>query len=380
MSTGNKPYFTIDEGNPIAVIYNSRHKDKYIGIDYEEPSEAPDFEDELEMVSDLLAYDVESRRQLSDKEQQILEDSIYEREAPTDKKLKKIYNECIERLDTNINTSIRLPSGIIQPIPTASDDQTDRLYVVGPSGSGKSTFIAMWCTVYSELYPENRIFLFSRKLKDKNIDVIPNLIRVELDKTFEAWLYKPEAEQPIIEPIETIITPNEKDKPIIEPIEPIITAISAETSRKPRKNEILKRHAEQEHKKGLERKDFLDELEYSVCIFDDIDVIGNNVIREEVRKLRDDLLETGRDRDITVIATSHQINNYNLTRKLINEATAVVLFPHSGASDQVKLFLKNRMSLTNEQIKSIMTLPTRWLYIYKNSPRYIIHEHGAIFI
>ena len=64
----------------------------------------------------------------------------------------------------------------------------------------------------------------------------------------------------------------------------------------------------------------------------------------------------------------------------MNESTAIVLFPHAGGHTQVQKYLTNNMMLDKAQIKSIMSLQTRWLYIYKNSPRYIIHEHGAIFI
>lgn len=414
MSSCIKPFFTLNEGMPIAKIYNSQYDDRYLGIDYNDPEDELDIDSELELVSDILSYDDRNRRQISDRDQSILEECIENRTPPKQKHLTHIYDQCLDRLESSTKSTMRVQTGTVQPLPTDLIDQTDRIYIAGPSGSGKTIFIALWCLEYANLFPSNRIIVFSRKKYDKNLDMIPNLIRINLDDTFKEWLYRPEEleeTEPTEESLELKDNLSEIDEPRLlkltndirpEPIQdpkiielppdepkPIESTIKIEEikerpieykPRKMRKSEILKRNIEQEQRKGMVRKDFLDELENSVCIFDDIDVIDNEFIREEVRKLRDDLLETGRDREISVISTSHQINNYNMTRKLINEATGVVLFPYSGAADQVKNFLKNRMSLENQTIKSIMSLPTRWLYIFKNSPRYIIHEHGAILI
>jgi hypothetical protein len=404
--SGNKAYFTLNEGEPIALIYDIKHNTNnepdYLGISFIEPDTENDLEMELDLCSDLLNYNLSDRRQISDREQLVLEECLANRDPPIDKCLRKIYLECLERIEANMTSTFRIQTGVMQPLPTETEDQTDRLYVVGPSGSGKTTFISLWCVEYTNIFPDNKIVLFSRKLSDKNLDDVRGLTRIQLDDNFKEWLYKPQPqpEPPKKEPESKNIElePEQTEKIVEIKEEPMITDISDEeekeqkncepansgsenyNARKLRRCEILRRNVEQEKKKNKTRKDFLDELEGSLCIFDDIDVIGDDFIREEVRKLRDDLLETGRDRDISVITTSHNINNYNLTKKAMNESTAIVLFPHAGGHTQVQKYLTNNMMLDKAQIKSIMSLQTRWLYIYKNSPRYIIHEHGAIFI
>ena len=115
-----------------------------------------------------------------------------------------------------------------------------------------------------------------------------------------------------------------------------------------------------------------------ILIFDDIDTILNKSIVRILRHFRDDVLEVGRHYKITCISTSHIITNFHATRTLINEAQAVVVFPKGGSFGQIRGFLDRYMGFDKELIESIRQMPTRWLYIHKEYPQYIIHEKGAI--
>jgi len=122
----------------------------------------------------------------------------------------------------------------------------------------------------------------------------------------------------------------------------------------------------------------VEEFANQILIFDDIDTILNKGIVKILRNFRDDVLEVGRHFKITCISTSHIITNFFATRTLINEAQAVVVFPKGGSFGQIKGFLDRYMGFDKELIEIIRTLPTRWLYIHKEYPQYIIHEKGAI--
>ena len=86
----------------------------------------------------------------------------------------------------------------------------------------------------------------------------------------------------------------------------------------------------------------------------------------------------GRHYNITCISTSHIITNYVATRTLINEAQSVVIFPKGGSFGQIRGFLERYMGFDKQLIEQIRLLPTRWVFIHKEYPQYIIYEKGAI--
>jgi hypothetical protein len=73
------------------------------------------------------------------------------------------------------------------------------------------------------------------------------------------------------------------------------------------------------------------ELANSVCLFDDIATIANPRVRKITQNVLENLLEQGRHTNTTVICCAHVITNYSQTRRLLNEATSVVIFPKAGS-------------------------------------------------
>lgn len=121
----------------------------------------------------------------------------------------------------------------------------------------------------------------------------------------------------------------------------------------------------------------IDDFKNSILIFDDIDTIMNKSVVKYLRSFRDDVLETGRHFDISIISTSHLIANFLATRTLINEANAIVLFPRGSSFAAVASFLDRYMGFTKKQIRYVEKLPTRWIWFWKEYPKYAIHEKGA---
>ena len=122
------------------------------------------------------------------------------------------------------------------------------------------------------------------------------------------------------------------------------------------------------------------ELENSLVIFDDTDTIRERNMRKYLEVLRDWLLEQGRHFKIRMLITSHLLSNYSSTRRILNEATGVVVFPKSGSGTyHIKNFLKTYCGFDKSQIKKFVNLPSRWVMVYRSYPQYVIYEKGCYF-
>lgn len=118
------------------------------------------------------------------------------------------------------------------------------------------------------------------------------------------------------------------------------------------------------------------ELDDSLVIFDDTDTIPDKQLNEAIRKLKNDLLETGRHCNVYVLISSHLMTNYKETRTILNECNSITFFPSAGSSHQITYCLKNYFGLSKDQINKIMSLPSRWVTIYKNFPQYVLYSKG----
>jgi hypothetical protein len=123
-----------------------------------------------------------------------------------------------------------------------------------------------------------------------------------------------------------------------------------------------------------------EELENSVCVFDDTDTIRHKGLNKAILALRDDLLETGRHKGCNVIICNHMVCSNQKTRVVINECTSVVLFPHAGGKNGIRYYLDKYMGLNKAQIQKILTVPSRWVMVAKTYPLFAIHERGAFML
>ena len=235
--------------------------------------------------------------------------------AGVDKKIKKSLF-----LDTN-NDAIGEEEIVLKnkeyfvPTPQFRKNQNERLYIAGPSGSGKSTYVADFITQFLKEPKRNdtTIYIFSSVTFDK-----------VLDDRFTDRIYCVDVDDPIC---------------YEEPYDP------------------------SEFEEG------------SIIIFDDCDKIKNNKCRHAIYMLRENLLETGRHFDLTIISTSHQLSNYAKTRTLLNEATSITVFPsHAGTTFHIREYLKKHMGFDSTQIKKFLSLSknSRWVTINKSFCPYVI--------
>jgi len=189
-------------------------------------------------------------------------------------------------------------------------DMVERILICGQSGSGKSTIASNWIQDYLSI-KEKDVFLLSRVEEDKPLDDIKLLQRVDL-KQFS-------------------VVP--EDMP-------------------------------------LETEDFKD----SIVILDDIDTITDKKILNNVISLRDDMLETGRHNNITMLCITHVLFQNKNSKKPLNEATGVILFPRSGSKYHIRRYLKEYCGLEEKTVNRIMNLNSRYFYISRTYPNYVVSE------
>jgi len=123
----------------------------------------------------------------------------------------------------------------------------------------------------------------------------------------------------------------------------------------------------------------IDDFENTFVIFDDTDTIKDKYISGLLNNLRDELLETGRHSNSKMVITSHLINNYKDTRRILNECTAIVIYPNSSGTYGIRTYLKTYMGLNKDQVDRILKHKDRWILISKTYPIYVLTENELYF-
>jgi hypothetical protein len=231
----------------------------------------------------------------------------------------QVYTDAPREIKSSSSDNSILEEPTFVPYKPTGIEMIEITYIYGPNRSGKTYYAAKYARLWSEMFENWPIYLFSRRDADKVLDDIPALSRVKID-------------QDIV------------DNP-------------------------------------LSMTDF----EKSLVIFDDVDTISDKKIRVAIQKLRDDIMETGRQKMIYVINTSHLGSNYGPTRTVLNEANSYTLFPRKGNYAHNFRILKDKMGIKPEVIKRIMDKPHGlahqgkwgWITVYKDSPQYVISETGV---
>jgi hypothetical protein len=120
----------------------------------------------------------------------------------------------------------------------------------------------------------------------------------------------------------------------------------------------------------LEAESFKD----SCVIADDVDVISDKKIREAVIKLINQILEIGRHFNTTLIQTNHLATAGRDTRRILNEAHAIIFFPHSGSSHGIKYLLTEYCGIDKRDMQLAKKSDSRWCCIFKNYPCVMMTE------
>lgn len=123
----------------------------------------------------------------------------------------------------------------------------------------------------------------------------------------------------------------------------------------------------------------LDDLQNSLCVFDDCDNLQNKKIADAVDKLNADLISNGRKYNIHVVTLAHQLMEYKRTRNQLNEANRVVFFPQ-GSQYHNQRYLKVYAGISGAWMKKILAERSRWICLDNRVPQSYVTENAVVVI
>ena len=217
-----------------------------------------------------------------------------------------------------------IQDGKFFPLPKAGEGDlaSERGYVFGPTGLGKSVFCEKYSRYYQALYPRREIYLVSYVEEDKSLDGVKGLIRIPIQDIMEGQLGNIQA------------------------------------------------------------------LAESLIIFDDIDAMPSlekdspykpKDVFTTVLALRDQILTKGRHYQISTLVTSHLGADHQNTKKVLDSASFFVFFPNGNAVQNERV-MRNYGGIELQPYKRMKDLPSRWVYLNRGAPKYVIFERGIYLI
>ena len=215
------------------------------------------------------------------------------------------------------DTCISDPGVKFFPLPEMDPKKGNRLAILGPSGVGKSYFSVKYVDALMDIYTDFPLYIICADPDDDNYD-----------KLKEAH---------------------------------------------PRRVKFLsvsKDRAESWSQKTT------DDFTGSIVIMDDLMSNPDKELKNIFLRLRDNILENGRKKYVQLICVDHVMFDNLNTKRLLNESSALVMFPGAGTYHP-EIFLNKRMSIPPKKCKEILNLRSRWIYIYKCFPFYYIYENGV---
>ena len=123
----------------------------------------------------------------------------------------------------------------------------------------------------------------------------------------------------------------------------------------------------------IELKDFEED---SMVIFDDV-FVKSKQVENEVNRIKDLLLQTGRHQNVWMVISSHLGSNYRETRLTLAESHAIVVFPNGCPKRSLDYVLEQYAGLDKDDLKKLRKLPSRWVFIRKTYPTAIVYEKGC---
>lgn len=210
--------------------------------------------------------------------------------------------------------------GDIHIIP---DDPTGRFtcFISGPAGAGKSYICAQIASDYKKMYPQNTLFLVSPKRDDKIMKLNPKILAINEENFIN---------DPIT--LEELAEENDKHEP-----------------------------------KGC------------LLICDDFEGIESQFLKG-VRELIGRVLMVGRSYKISIIIISHIFNDYRNTTVIHNECNCIIFFPKAGSDHPIKAFLEKHVSMGKNEIKDILSVPSRYVCLFKSYPMFYTTQHSFKFL
>lgn len=186
------------------------------------------------------------------------------------------------------------------------------IFIAGKSGCGKTTFAIQFMNKYLERYPNNSAIVLTPKPNDETISSLGNSM-------IKVW---------------------DINSPAFKKIQQI-------------KPELFKD---------------------SIVFFDDVDFMQNEDVKNKIENLRDQIIGIGREFNTSIIISKHLVMDYQKTRKLLAEASYIVVFPRAGSGKFIDTFFKTYFSQANSQIVEQLSGNSRWICCRMDYPDLIFGE------
>jgi chromosomal replication initiation ATPase DnaA len=116
------------------------------------------------------------------------------------------------------------------------------------------------------------------------------------------------------------------------------------------------------------------EFSDSMVIIDDYEgwESSDKLLYNIIISIINDISSMGRHHHINLIVCNHNHTNYRSTRLLLNEATGIIIYPQSSGDHALKYLLTSYVGLTKAQIQEIKKAKSRWVFVHKHAPRYMM--------
>lgn len=113
----------------------------------------------------------------------------------------------------------------------------------------------------------------------------------------------------------------------------------------------------------------LESFEKCLVIMDDLPTSGPEM--KACLELQDMIVERGRHTSTSLIRTSHVASDYSNTRKILNSADFVVVYPSGGGQGHaLRYLLQTHVGLESKQIQDLKHVKSRWVLFRKTNPVY----------
>ena len=344
----------INQGTPIALIIGGPHHNEYVGLIREED---PEYEElEVDPIEIAAEYIKDKHLNLSEKQMDELENALADgREPPLS--LRSLHKEILKLCTIQRDREVQCRTGVLSPISVDFPEQNARHFIAGPSGAGKSYICNEILQNIIGEDPKKKIFVFSKLDSDPVLekDISENIFRLPIKELIADPDFKKKGKSkiPVIPTAPVSIPPGKTEIEIdILPGNPLPsgnsgTTISPGPGPHPRIEEI---------KEPLAPLGAIDESEIPancICVFDDIEGLRGEE-REAVTKLRDQLLNVGRHKNITIFTIVHRLLGGKNTTESRDECTTTTVFPKAGMKHHIEQYLEKYRGLSKSQIKRIL--------------------------
>ena len=117
-----------------------------------------------------------------------------------------------------------------------------------------------------------------------------------------------------------------------------------------------------------------EEFHDSLVIFDDIDAITDKPMKKALELLSKKILNLGRDRNIYIIITHHDLIDGHDTKSILRSAKTITYFPYCTADINSLYLAKNYGNCNKRDVEKIKQTGTRWATIFRSYPPIILTE------